>query len=88
MDNYNKYKEKILNADKLSQEKKDYYLKVAKRINNNGFPIILNSYHLSNLVGIKWDILKKLINDNASSYHKFYITKKDRVSKREILAPS
>ena len=26
MDNYNKYKEKILNADKLNQEKKDYYL--------------------------------------------------------------
>lgn len=88
MDNYNKYKEKILNADKLSQEKKDYYLKVAERVNNNGFPIILNSYHLSNLVGIKWDILKKLINDNVSSYHKFYITKKDRISKREILAPS
>lgn len=88
MDNYNKYKEKILNAGKLSQEKKDYYLNVAKRVYNNGFPIILNSYHLSNLVGIKWNILKKLIDDNVSSYHKFYITKKDRVSKREILAPS
>lgn len=88
MENYDKYKEKILSADKLSKEKKDYYLKVAKKIDDNGFPIILNSYHLSNLVGIKWDTLKKLVDDNVKSYHKFYITKKDKISKREILAPS
>ena len=50
MDNYSKYKEKILNANKLNQEKKDYYLNVAKRVYDNGFPIILNSYHLSVLI--------------------------------------
>lgn len=82
-----KYIKDIESSKKLSIQKKEYYKSVAKDIYEAGFPIILNSYHLSNLSGIKWKILKYLIDDNVSTYHKFYITKKDKVSKREILAP-
>lgn len=83
-----KYILDIENSKKLSEEKKEYYKLTAKRLDKNGFPIILNSYHLSNLCGVKWNVVKRLIDDNVCSYHKFYITKKDKVSKREILAPS
>ena len=88
MNEYKEYERKILSANKLSNEKKQYYLNVASRLSKNGFPIILNSYHLSNLCGIKWNVIRVLIDDNVKSYHKFYITKKDRKSKREILSPT
>lgn len=83
-----KYSMAIDSALTLSEEKKAYYKNIVNRLHNNGFPIVLNSYHLSNLCGIKWDVLKNLIEDNSYDYHKFYITKKDKVSKREILVPS
>lgn len=83
-----KYILDIEKAEKLGEDKKKYYKEIAKKIDEKGFPIILNSYHLSNLCGIKWDILRTLIDNNISSYHRFYITKKDKISKREILAPS
>lgn len=82
-----KYIKEIDCSLKLSKEKKEYYKKVATEIHKAGFPIILNSYHLSNLGGIKWNCLRNLIDDNVSSYHRFFITKKDKVSKREILSP-
>ena len=42
-----KYILDIENSKKLSEEKKEYYKLIAKRLDKNGFPIILNSYHLS-----------------------------------------
>jgi hypothetical protein len=83
-----RYINEIDNAEKLSKKKKKYYRNIATEIYNAGFPIILNSYHLSNLSGIKWNILRNIINDSTKYYHKFNITKKDKISKREILAPS
>lgn len=83
-----KYILDIEKAEKLSEDKKNHYKDIAKKLDKNGFPIILNSYHLSNLSGIKWNVLRLLIDDNVSSYHRFYITKKDKISKREILSPS
>lgn len=88
MNEYIFYKNKIISATKLSEKKKQYYLDVSKRLYDLGFPIILNSFHLSNLCGVKWNSIQKLIDDNITSYHKFFITKKNGYSKRKILAPN
>lgn len=82
------YIEKVNKSNGLTEDKKKYYKELIYQIDTDKYPVILNSFHLSNLCGLKWNIIKNLINNNVDCYHKFYITKKDRVSKREILAPS
>ena len=82
------YIKKIKSVNKLSDNKKQYYIEMAERISSKGMPIILNSFHLSNLAGLKWNVIRVLIDDNVKSYHKFYISKKNKKDKRMILAPS
>ena len=75
------YIKKIKSVNKLSDNKKQYYIEMAERISSKGMPIILNSFHLSNLAGLKWNVIRVLIDDNVKSYHKFYISKKNKKDK-------
>lgn len=84
---YDYYIEKVNESDKLSDDKKEFYIQNIKKLQVLKFPVILNSYHLSNLVGIKWVVLKQLI-DNKYCYHQFYVLKKNKIEKRSISAPS
>ena len=68
----NKIKELLTNLDNIKQRKQT---------------IILNSYHLSNLIGIKWKYLKKIINSPEKYYYNFKISKKSG-GKREINVPN
>lgn len=83
---YIKYKDKILNNEKYSTEKKEQYLKQIEILKSKNSNIILNSFHFSNLVGIKWCILKKIIKNPEQFYYNFEITKKSG-GKRKINVP-
>lgn len=48
---------------------------------------IENQYHLSNLIGIRWEIFKEILNNSDKEYQVFTITQKNK-KKREIYAPS
>ena len=50
---YEHYKTKILNNDNYTDEKKKQYLEQIKILETKNSEIILNTYHFSNLVGIK-----------------------------------
>ena len=50
-------------------------------------PVILDIYHLSNLVGIKYNLLKDILSNKDKYYHFFYISKK-MGGKRKIEAPN
>lgn len=53
----------------------------------NKLPVILDIYHLSNLVGIKYNLLKDILSNKDKYYHTFYISKK-MGGKRKIEAPN
>ena len=59
---YEKYKKIITDCDSLFDEDKINNLLVTlDNIKSKEQTIILNSYHLSNLIGVKWKYLKKII---------------------------
>lgn len=61
---------------KYSIEEKEILEKSALNSLKNGVPIILNTYQLSNVLGIKWEVLKKVINNSQKMYYNFNISKK------------
>ena len=84
---YEHYKTKILNNDNYTDEKKKQYLEQIKILETKNSEIILNTYHFSNLVGIKWKTLKKIIDDTDKFYYNFQISKKTG-GKRTINVPN
>lgn len=86
--NYEKYREIITKCNELfDEEKVDKLLASLDSINNKKQTVILNSYHLSNLIGIKWKYLKKIIAQPEKYYYNFSITKKSG-GKRIINVPN
>lgn len=84
---YEKTREKILSIEGYSLEQKKQYLKRIDILEKKGSSIILNSYHFSNLVGVKWENLKKIITNPDKFYHCFDISKKSG-GKRKISVPN
>lgn len=52
-----------------------------------GVPIILNTYQMSNILGIRWELLKKVINNSQKMYYNFNISKRNG-GKRKISMPN
>ena len=87
MQEYKYYKKQIKNLN-IANEEKIEYQKIIERIGENSkTPIILNTYHMSNVLGVKWKVLKSLIDNTEGMYHTFYISKKSG-GKREIDTPN
>ena len=84
---YIKYRDKIKSNEKYSVDKKVNYLNRLEVLKECNSLIILNSFHFSNLVGIKWKLLKKIINNTDDFYYNFEISKKSG-GKRKINVPS
>ena len=84
---YKNYSESITKSKTFNKEIKDKYLKQIKELEEHKSKVILNTYHLSNLIGIKWNYFKELINNPEKYYHQFNITKKSG-GFREICAPN
>lgn len=84
---YEQYRIKILNNDNYTDEKKKQYLEQIKILETKNSEIILNTYHFSNLVGIKWKTLKKIIDNPDKFYYNFQISKKTG-GKRTINVPN
>ena len=85
---YIKYKEVIESCDSFYDENeiKELLTKL-DIIKHKKQTVILNSYHLSNLIGIKWNYLKKIIKSPEKYYYNFRISKKSG-GEREINVPN
>ena len=84
---YEQYKAKVSNNENYTDEKKKKYLEQIEILKAKNSEIILNTYHFSNLVGIKWNTLKKIIDDPDKFYYNFQISKKTG-GKRPINVPN
>lgn len=85
--NYKEYLNIIESCDESSNSKKGEYLNTLSILKDKKQIIILNSYHLSNLLGIKWNYFKKLISNPEKYYYNFLISKKSG-GKRQINVPN
>lgn len=88
---YNEYEEyikKVKKEENLSGDKKAQYIEDINILKNKGMPVILNSYHFSNIVGIRWNDIKYIIDSIEKQYHIFFVSKKYSSSKRVISAPN
>lgn len=70
----------------ITKEEKEKLLEKVKREEENKVPFIMNTYHLSNILGIKWNDFKKIINNSNKMYYDFSISKKSG-GKRIISMP-
>lgn len=86
-DIYEQYRTKILNNKNYTDEKKKQYLEQLEILETKNSEVILNTYHFSNLVGIKWNTLKKIIDNPDKFYYNFQISKKTG-GKRTINVPN
>ncbi|QVK18275.1 RNA-directed DNA polymerase [Mycoplasmatota bacterium] len=84
MENKNLYRKKIENSDISFNEKQ----KLLSNLGNikDDYPIILNGYHISNKVGIKWNDYLKLLKNTNKYYHVYYMAKKSG-GRRKITIP-
>lgn len=85
MEDIEKILKKIKNSN-LSIEKKYELEQSALNSFKNGVPIILNTYQLSDVLKIKWNVLKKTIRCCQKMYYDFYISKKSG-GQRKISMP-
>ena len=72
---------------KIGEEKVNNINCTINKLAEKGSIVIINSYHFSNLVGIKWKYLKSLINNPEKYYYNFEISKKNG-GKRKISVPN
>lgn len=86
-DKYEYYKSKINSSPKFSVEDKLEYIRYVESLEIKNLPVIFNKYHLSNIAGIKYTILNRLIENPENNYTVFYISKKSG-GYRKIEAPS
>lgn len=78
---YKKYISKFsINEKEKLIRKLEYYKKIK-------VPFIMNTYHLSNILGIKWKDFKHIVNNSNKLYYNFNVSKKSG-GKREISMPS
>lgn len=80
------YKNYIMNLPIEEQEKEELIKKVIYE-EKTKVPFIMNTYHLSNILGIKWKDLKNIINNSDKLYYNFSISKKSG-GKRIISMPN
>lgn len=80
------YKKYIMNLPIKDEEKEELIKKVIYE-EKAKVPFIMNTYHLSNILGIKWKDLKKIINNSDKLYYNFSISKKSG-GKRIISMPN
>ena len=84
MEDISKYLEKVKSLNISLTEKES--LEQCILNNKSKIPIILDTYHLSNILGIRWNVLKRVINESQKSYYEFSISKKNG-GKRKISMP-
>ena len=80
------YQEYIKNLP-VKEEEKEELIKRLKYAEKTKVPFIMNTYHLSNILGIKWKNLKNIINNSEKLYYNFNISKKSG-GKRTISMPN
>ena len=78
---------KQIEASNFSKEQKEILEQSALKSIKAGVPIILNTYQLSNVLGIKWKLLKKVIDNSQKMYYDFNISKRNG-GKRKISMPN
>ena len=78
---------KKIETSNLNQEQKENLEQSAIKSIEAGVPIILNTYQMSNVLGIKWNLLKKVINNSKKMYYNFNISKRSG-GKRQISMPN
>ena len=78
---------KQIEESDYSQEQKYNLEQSALKSIEKGVPIILNTYQLSNVLGIKWKSLKKIISNSQKMYYDFNISKRNG-GKRKISMPN
>jgi retron-type reverse transcriptase len=88
MDLVELYKKKINNNVEIDDCKKNFYIDLIDRLNRMDLPIIFNSYHFSNILGINWELFKEIITEPEKFYHHFSISKKNSTKKRNINSPN
>lgn len=87
MTNYIKCREKIEKNFKENPKLKLKYLDTVERLEKTNSKVILNSYHLSNLCGVKWQYIKAFVKNPEKQYYNFQISKKSG-GKRQINMPN
>ena len=80
------YKKYIMNLP-IKDEEKEKLIKKVIYEEKTKVPFIMNTYHLSNILGIKWKDLKIIINNSDKLYYNFSISKKSG-GKRIISMPN
>lgn len=70
----------------ITKEEKERLLEKVKREEESKVPFIMNTYHLSNILGIKWNDFKIIISNSNKMYYDFSISKKSG-GKRIISMP-
>lgn len=76
------------NTRELTFKDRQKYYDIISKVDSSKFPIILNTFHLANLFGLKWSELKNIIDNSNLYYHDFFISKRNSNKKRKISAPS
>lgn len=71
----------------IKDEEKEKLIKKVIYEEKTKVPFIMNTYHLSNILGIKWKDLKNIINNSDKLYYNFSISKKSG-GKRIISMPN
>jgi RNA-directed DNA polymerase len=85
MEEKSKYMLKIEKSD-ISNTEKQELVSILNNIKED-FPVILNGYHLSNLVGVKWNDYLDLFKCSKKNYHIYYMAKKSG-GRRQITIPN
>lgn len=81
-----KYYQNYIRNLPITEEEKEDLIKKVMNEENTKVPFIMNTYHLSNILGIKWKNLKNIINNSDRMYYNFKISKKTG-GKRNISMP-
>lgn len=86
MDKYDKALT-IINNSFIDDFNKESLEQSVKKLKEKHLPVIINKYHLSNVLGIRWSPLKDIIKNINKNYYNFNISKRSG-GKRKISMPS
>lgn len=76
MNSYENLLKSVQKNVNLGQTKQDEYKKLILSAQQRNLPAILNSFHLSNIIGIRWKTMKQMISKPSDFYYQFDIPKK------------
>ena len=82
-----KYYEKYIKNLQLTDKEKEDLLKKVELEEKTEVPFIMNTYHLSNILGIRWEPFKRVIKEANRMYYEFSIPKKNG-GERKISMPN